>query len=339
MNKIDKEFKIAARRALCLIRRCIRRLPGEGLPALRGLMAGMLLLSQSGTGWAAVQTLNLINSDFSGGGNCNWCWCGEKGSATANEVMSYTYVPPLGAHARLTSLTMQVNKYYSCNGCGCGGMNWSFNGSNIFNINCYNNCGNAGASVNTLTITPAVFGGAGNKTISLVRGAGCNGSGMANQGTGGGGSGYQAILTMTYTDVVFGSTITQPAQASFVSTTTPTITWANSGATAYATYNLQISSEAFFIGSGLINKTGLAALTYKLNGSGNEALANGQGYYTRVICEAGGAQTSYINDFSVELSSPPAPTLTSPGTDYPAQPEVIGTQKPRFDWGTVTAPH
>ena len=336
MNRAGKELKVAGRLAVCLVRRCILRLHG---PGLRLLLCFTTLLLPVQPVLGGILTYDIASTSCSGGWSAA---CGAMihwmcSSASCVQTCPFTDTAPTGALVPV-SATMYWNTFYSASG---NNMTVRLNGNIIYGpaaATTITACDASAVVARTTTIAPAyiVKGGANSYTFTT------NADAWSGISPGPNMNGYnvQPIIrtVVTYADI--SSTVTAPAQASFVSTATPTFTWATTGSAA-ATFNLQVSSEAFFVGTGLINKNLGAVTSYKLTGTSPEVLVNGQGYYARVRVTNGfaGDPWSYVNDFSVELSSPPAPVLTSPGTDYPAQPEVIGTQKPRFDWGLVTAPH
>ena len=146
------------------------------------------------------------------------------------------------------------------------------------------------------------------------------------------GTDVQVLITLNT-----GSSISTPTAGGFTNATAPLISWVPFPSAT--SYQLQIDTVPFFndggVGGALITQTINGTTGYILSGTAPQLLTNAVTYYGRVQALNGPATGvwSYISDFTVDNTAPPAPTLNSPinGVATP-------TQTPTFNWTAVVLP-
>ena len=137
------------------------------------------------------------------------------------------------------------------------------------------------------------------------------------------------VLEMDYTPVV----LSTPSHGGFTNSLTPAISWA--ALTGSTSYQLQIDGTPFFNSGALMDKTITGSvLNYTLNGTPPELLTNADTYYARFKALGGTYNNvwSLTTSFTVDTSSPSAPTPNQPAAD-----STIPTQTPLFNWSPVTS--
>ncbi|HBB66656.1 MAG: hypothetical protein A2X28_10835 [Elusimicrobia bacterium GWA2_56_46] len=301
----------------------------KGYVVEAGRILGTVLLClafMSESAVAARKTYYIPESACSGW-TANYPCAGGRGMYTANVVMTCSFIGDMVLPANITSLVLNYTWLYAQSENASAFI--SFNGNSLGQSNVVSNpsCVYAGQPFTKFPTISWYLPGVTN-TISATNYP----SSMYNQikyQTVGGISQVLFILEMEYTPVV----LSTPSHGGFTNSLTPAISWA--ALTGSTSYQLQIDEVPFFNSGALIDKTITGSvLNYTLNGTPPELLTNGGSYYARLKPRGGtyGERWSIPTTFTVDTSSPPAPTPNQPAAD-----STIPTQTPLFNWSPVTS--